>query len=341
MANYPSIRRFVPDTVLKRDVFSETIMGHLADDPSVKVVLRRLDGVPWWARVISQVLARKEARGLRAVQGIEGVPILLEADKGGILRIWSEGTPLHLAKPDSADWYKDAARLLREMRRRGVCHNDIAKPQNWLMLPDGRAGVIDFQLASVHRRPGKLFRIAAREDLRHMLKQKRNFAPTLMTPSEWRLVSRKSLPSRIWMATGKRVYNFITRSLMNWSDGEGTENRIAIDGPDIRESLIGAGARDVAFASYALPAGGAGLYAFVEAPEGWQMPECDPAPNLCQQVPSLPRDADGNVQIALLELIATNRLDELEQMRGDDPALEAALKPIVAGRLNLTDRSMR
>ncbi|WP_420568781.1 phosphotransferase [Thalassovita sp.] len=341
MANDRSIRRFVPDTVLKRDVFSETIMGHLADDPEVKVVLRRLDGVPWWARAISQLLARKEARGLRAVQGIEGVPVLLEADKSGILRVWSEGTPLHLAKPSTPEWYRDAARLLREMRRRGVCHNDIAKPQNWLMLPDGRAGVIDFQLASVHRRQGKLFRIAAREDLRHMLKQKRKYAPDLLTPAQWRLVSRKSLPSRIWMATGKRLYNFVTRSLMNWSDGEGTENRITEDGPEIRESLIGAGARDVAFASYALPAGGAGLYAFVEAPEGWQMPDCDPAPNLCQQVPALPRDAEGAVRVALLELIATNRLDELEQLRGDDPALEATLKPIVAGRLNLTDRSMR
>jgi hypothetical protein len=341
VADYPSIRRFVPDTVLKRDVFSETIMGHLADAPEVKVVLRRLDGVPWWARFISQVLARKEARGLRAVQGIEGVPVLLESDRGGILRVWAEGTPLHLAKPSDGAWYKDAGRLLREMRRRGVTHNDIAKPQNWLMLPDGRAGVIDFQLASVHRRQGKLFRIAAREDLRHMLKQKRKYAPDLLTPSQWRLVSRKSLPSRIWMATGKRLYNFVTRSLMNWSDGEGTENRITEDGPEIRESLIGAGARDVAFASYALPAGGAGLYAFVEAPEGWQIPECDPAPNLCQLVPALPRGADGTVRVDLLELIATNRLDELEQLRGDDPALKGVLKPIVAGRLNLTDRSMR
>jgi hypothetical protein len=341
VANYPSIQRFVPDTVLKRDVFSETIMGHLSDDPTVKVVLRRLDEVPWWARPLSQLLARKEARGLRAVQGIEGVPILLEADKGGILRIWSEGTPLHLAKPSSREWYHDAARLLREMRRRGVCHNDIAKPQNWLMLPDGRAGVIDFQLASVHRRQGKLFRIAAREDLRHMLKQKRNFANDLLTPTERRVLARKSLPSRIWMATGKRLYNFITRRLMNWSDGEGTENRITEDGPAIRESLIGAGARDVAFASYALPAGGAGLYAFVEAPEGWQIPDCDPAPNLCQLVPALPRDADDNVRTDLLELIATNRLDELEQLHGNDPALVSALKPIVAGRLNLTDRSMR
>lgn len=341
VAEYRSIQRFVPDTVLKRDVFSETVMGHLADDPSVKVVLRRLDGVPWWARPLSQALARKEARGLRAVQGIEGTPVLLEADAGGILRVWAEGTPLHLAKPSDPLWYKDARRLLREMRRRGVCHNDIAKPQNWLMLPDGRAGVIDFQLASVHRRKGVLFRTAAREDLRHMLKQKRNFANALLTPSERNLLAHKSLPTRVWMATGKRLYNFITRRLMHWSDGEGTENRIALDGPAIRDALLANGARDVAFAAYALSAGGVGLYAFAEADAPVQMPATGPQPNLLQVVAALPRDADGTVRADLLELIATNRLDALEQMQQGDAELAQVVRPIVSGRLNLTDRRIR
>ncbi|MYM55164.1 phosphotransferase [Thalassovita mangrovi] len=333
---------FVPETVLKRDIFSETISGHLASDPSVKVALRKLDGVPWYARPLSQFLARREARGLRAVQGIEGVPVLLAADRAGILRIWSQGTPLHLAKPSNPEWYRDAKRLLRDMKRRGVCHNDIAKPQNWLMTPDGRAAVIDFQLASVHKRRGKLFRIAAREDLRHMLKQKRAFAPHLLTASERRMLARKSLPSRIWMATGKKLYNFVTRRLMNWSDSEGSENRIEKDGPAIREALLQAGARDVAFAAYALPAGGVGLYAFVEGDlSASALPQSEPKPNLAQIVATLPRDAEGEVRADLLELIATNRLDELEQLLRDAPELADVVNAIAAGRLNLTDRRLR
>ena len=205
MADAPQTLSFVPETVHKRDVFSETISGHLAEDPGFKVVLRKLDGVPWWARPIARLLARREVRGLRAVRGIEGVPQLLRVDREGLLRSWSHGTPLQLAKPAEAAWYRDAKRLLREMRRRGVTHNDIAKPQNWLMTPDGRAAVIDFQLASVHRRKGKLFRVMAREDLRHLLKQKRNFAPHLLTASEKRVLERKALPTRIWMATETRI----------------------------------------------------------------------------------------------------------------------------------------
>ncbi|CUH63333.1 serine/threonine protein kinase [Thalassovita gelatinovora] len=333
---------FVPETVLKRDIFSETISGHLASDPSVKVALRKLDGVPWYARPLSQFLARKEVRGLRAVQGIEGVPVLLAADKAGILRIWSKGTPLHLAKPSDPLWFHDAKRLLRDMKRRGVCHNDIAKPQNWLMTPDGRAAVIDFQLASVHKRRGKLFRIAAREDLRHMLKQKRAFAPHLLTPTEKKMLARKSLPSRIWMATGKKLYNFITRRLMHWSDGEGSENRIEQDGPAIRKALLAAGATDVAFATFAMSAGGVGIYAFVEgdlAPGS--LPQSGPMADLTQIVTDLPRDSDGTIRTDLLELIATNRLEELDQLLNGDAALHSVLQPITIGRLNLTDRRLR
>ena len=344
MTNPPETLTFVPETVHKRDVFSETISGHLAEDPARKVVLRKLDGVPWWAKPLAWFLARKEVRGLRAVSGIEGVPELLRADKVGLLRSWSQGTPLQLARPGEAKWYNDAKRLLREMRRRGVTHNDIAKPQNWLMTPDGRAAVIDFQLASVHRRRGKLFRVMAREDLRHLLKQKRNFAPHLLTATERRMLARKAWPTRIWMATGKRAYNFVTRRLMNWSDGEGTEDRIARDGAAVRKALARPGIVDVALFTYALPARGVGIYAFAESALGAAelralVPEG--RAEMVQPVAKMPRRENGTLREDALQLVATNRLDELEQLIAAEPDLAAVMKPIIAGRLNLTDRVLK
>ena len=341
----PDTARFVPETVHKRDIFSETISGHLDGLDDFPVVLRKLDGVPIYARPIAWFLARKEIRGLKAVQGIEGTPLLIRADKTGLLRSWTQGTPLQLAKPTDAAWYRDARRLLREMRRAGVTHNDIAKPQNWLMTPDGRAAVIDFQLASVHRRRGRLFRTMAREDLRHLLKQKRAYAPQLLTASEQNMLARKALPSRIWMATGKRLYNFITRRLMNWSDGEGTEDRIERDGAALRAALM-ANPRvtDLAFCTYALPGKGVGLYVFVET----ELPEKDlrtlapdPKPDLIQPVVQLPRQLDGSPRMDVLQLVATNRLDELELLQAGDPDLAKHLKSLVANRLNLTDRILR
>lgn len=337
--------RFVPETVHKRDIFSETVSGRLDGVADFPVVLRKLDTVPVWARPLAWVLARKEIRGLRAVQGIAGCPTLVRVDRTGLLRSWTQGTPLHLAKPTDPAWYRDARRLLREMRRAGVTHNDIAKPQNWLMTPEGRAAIIDFQLASVHRRRGPLFRVMAREDLRHLLKQKRAYAPHLLTPSQHRMLARKALPSRVWMATGKKLYNFVTRRLMNWSDGEGTEDRIARDGPPIRAALMAhPQVRDVALATFALPAKGVGLYAFVEtdlAPRDLAALLPDPRPDLVQPVADLPRGADGTPREDVLVLVAANRLDELDLLQRQEPGLAPVLKPIVAARLNLTDRVLR
>jgi len=336
---------FVPQTVHKRDVFSETISGHLAEDVTYQVVLRKLDGVPIWAKPIAWYLARREISGLRAVAGIEGTPDLLRVDKVGLLRSWSAGTPLQLAKPDTVEWYRDARRLLREMRRRGVTHNDIAKPQNWLRTPDGRAAVIDFQLASVHRRRGIVFRVMAREDLRHLLKQKRAFAPELLTASEKRMLARKSLPSRVWMATGKRLYNFITRRLMNWSDGEGTEDRVERDGDAVRAALMQGGqVREVALSVYSLPGRAVGLYAFAETDLGGDdLRKRVPATlaELVQPVAALPRRANGDLREDVLALIAMNRLDEIEVMLSAEPELAEVVQPIIAARLNLTDRILR
>ncbi|WP_336098111.1 phosphotransferase [Roseovarius sp. CH_XMU1461] len=336
---------FLPDTVHKRDIFSETISGELEGVPDFPVVLRKLDGVPAYARPIAWALARKEIRALKAVQGIEGCPVLVRADRTGLLRSWTRGTPLQLAKPADAAWYRDAKRLLREMRRAGVTHNDIAKPQNWLRTPEGRAAVIDFQLASVHRRRGQLFRVMAREDLRHLLKQKRAYAPDLLTPSEHRMLAQKALPARIWMATGKRAYNFITRRLMNWSDGEGTEDRIERDGPTLRRALLAHDQiRDLALATYALPAHGVGLYAFVETDldaTALAALTPEPRPELIQPVAALPRHGDGSPRMDALSLIAANRLDELAELTAADPALAETIAPIVAQRLNLTDRVLR
>lgn len=347
MTDHPDLSQaeFLPETVHKRDVFSETISGHLKGFPECPVVLRKLDGVPAYARPLAWWLARKEIRGLRAVKGIEGCPVLIRADRTGLLRSWTRGTPLHLAKPSDPAWYRDAKRLLREMRRAGVTHNDIAKPQNWLMTPEGRAAVIDFQLASTHRRRGIVFRLMAREDLRHLLKQKRAYAPHLLTPSEQRMLAQKSLPSRLWMATGKRAYNFITRRLMNWSDGEGTEDRVERDGPALRAALLAhRQVQDVALCTYALPAHGVGLYAFVETPLASEalarlLPE--PRPELVQTVTTLPRHADGSPRMDLLSLIAANRLDELQEVLAREPEVAENLRPILAGRLNLTDRVLR
>jgi hypothetical protein len=331
---------FVPETVLKRDLFSETRKGHFAGEAGAPIIRRNVTAAPFWSRPIGWVLARREIAVLSAVDGVTGVPKLHSVDRDGLYRSWTEGTPLHLARPADPAWYRDAHRLLRDFRRRGITHNDLAKPQNWLMTPDGRAAVIDFQLATRHRRKRALFRLMAYEDFRHLLKQQRAFAPELMTPTGRRVLARRSLPSRIWMATGKKVYNLITRGFFRWSDGEGTHDRIDREGPAIISDLKSmAGVSDVALAPFPLPSKGVGIYAFVETavPEIIATVERTGA-DLVQPVAALPRRADGSPRSDILQLIAMNQLTELDALVACDAALSTLAHAIAAGRLNFSDR---
>lgn len=331
---------FVTDAVLKRDVFSETHKGHFEGAPAQAIIRRIVTASPWWSRPLAWLLARREIAALTALRGVKGTPQLISTDRHGLYRRWTEGAPLHLARPSEPDWYRDAFRLLRQMRRMGITHNDLAKPQNWLMGPDGSAKVIDFQLASRHRARGMLYRLMAYEDFRHLLKQMRAFAPGLMTPTGERILARRSLPSRIWMASGKKIYNAVTRGF-GWSDGDGTGDRIEREGPAILAALKSApGVRDVALTHFPLPKKGTGIYAFAEAPT-----LADPqtlaglsSADLVQPVAALPRAADGTPRADLLSLIAMNQMSELDARLAGDSSLAEIVRPIAAGRLNFSDR---
>ncbi|MBX3576862.1 MAG: serine/threonine protein kinase [Rhizobiaceae bacterium] len=339
---------FVTEAVLKRDVFSETHKGHFAGRADEKVIRRIVSAAPWWSRPLAWILARREIAALRVIKGMAGVPQLFEVDADGLYRSWTDGAPIQLARPSDPEWYRGAHRLLRELRRRSITHNDLAKPQNWLSTPEGTPSLIDFQLASRHRFRTAVFRLMAYEDFRHLLKQKRAFAPHLLTPTGARILARRSLPSRIWMASGKKVYNFVTRRLFDWSDGEGTFDRVEREGPDLIRALKAEpGVRDACVTAYPLPAKGVGVYAFVEVAPGTatafveRLAGAAARPVLIQPVDRLPRAADGTPRMDVLDLIATNRLPEIDRLLAGDADLAALANTIAAGRLNMSDRRLK
>ncbi|WP_039956640.1 protein kinase family protein, partial [Xanthomonas graminis] len=118
-------------------------------------------------------------------------------------------------------YFRAARRLLQQVHRRGVAHNDLAKEANWLVLEDGSPALIDFQLAVRGAPRSRWMRLLAREDLRHLLKHKRMYCRHALTPVELRLLKRHSWVRALWFATGKPVYRFVTRRLLKWEDNEG------------------------------------------------------------------------------------------------------------------------
>jgi serine/threonine protein kinase len=133
--------------------------------------------------------------------------------------------PLHRAGGAGPEYFRDALRLLRRMHAAGILHNDLAKEPNWLVTDDGRAALVDFQLAMRPRRRGRRFRMLAYDDLRHLLKHKRTYCPGALTAREQAILARRSPLAALWAHTGKPVYRFVTRGLLGWSDREGAGDR--------------------------------------------------------------------------------------------------------------------
>jgi len=344
----PLVGRWRGALVLKRDVFSTVERGRFTTGAGeIDAVLRRLDGVPWWSFPLARHLFRRERRGLAAVNDLGVAPRLLYADDRYLVRSFIDGVALHIAKPaGDAAYFRSARAALRKLHRARVTHNDLAKEQNWLRGADGNAHLTDFQLAFVFRRRTKLFRVAAYEDIRHFLKHKRRYAPETLTAAEKRILARKSLPTRLWMATGKRVYRLVTRGVFNFVDREGGGPRLVNDAPVIVAALKRvAGVADAAVVAFPDRRAGTGLYAFVEASspvaertltEVLAATRVAP-PERLQIVNALPRSADGAIRAEVLQLIAMNQLDLIDQLVAT-PQDRAIVGAIAAGRQNLRDR---
>jgi RIO-like serine/threonine protein kinase len=189
-------------------------------------VLRDTRSARPWARWLARQLLRREQRALRALapHALPGIPRLLASDRDTLTRGWIEGAPMHLVHPRDPAYYRAALHLLRRLHAAGILHNDLAKETNWLVTPDGKAALVDFQLASPRRRTA-LSRSRGHDDLRHLLKHKRTYLPDRLTAREKRVLAQRSLLARAWMASGKKVYLFVTRRILHWQDREGAGDR--------------------------------------------------------------------------------------------------------------------
>jgi len=339
--------RWRRSVVLKRDVFSIVERGTFAGPTgNADAVVRRIDDVPWWSRPIARHFLKREARALAAIGSAGIAPPLLFTGRRVLVRGFIDGVPLHIARPvgDRA-YFRSARAALRRLHAAGFTHNDLAKEQNWLRGADGRAYLTDFQLSSRFR--GRTFRVAAYEDLRHYLKHKRSYAPEALTASEKRILARKSWITRIWMATGKKVYIAVTRGLFRFTDREGGGPRLVNDAPVIAAQLKSqARVRDVVVLAFPDRRAGTGLYAFVEAEPGASEDAIRDfiaqslrarAPERLQLVDALPRRADGSVRTEILQLVAMNQVDQVDTLIADETERRIVTK-IIADRRNLRDR---
>lgn len=202
----------------------------------------RVPGSRWLARY----LRRRELRALerlgpsrigaagespRLVEDSElirtpGVDGVTPRERDVVLRTHVEGLPLHRAEFLPRDYFERLEALVRELHGLGVCHNDLHKEQNLIVLPDGRPGLIDFQLASVHGTPGRVHRSRSRDDQRHCRKHLRRYTRDGRGPAELahEVASTPRMPrsgaAHLWRKFVKPLYRRWTRGPFGRPDGE-------------------------------------------------------------------------------------------------------------------------
>ncbi len=205
-------------TLLKADELGRI---EIVECDGVRCIRRDIRAARWWARLFAYRAAAREARALAKLDGIDGVPRLLAWNGHELLRSYIAGKPMQQAQPADPRYYRDALRLLAQLHRRGIVHNDLAKEPNWLVQDDGRPALVDFQIAWTRGKRGRLFRMLAREDVRHLLKHKRTYCAHALSARQRTMLNTPAPHSRLWRATGKRLYKLIARRVFGYWDNEG------------------------------------------------------------------------------------------------------------------------
>ena len=101
---------------------------------------------------IGRFLTWREARALRRLEGLSGIPRLERRCSACLCYAFIEGTPLGRLSRDQQlpkSYFLQAEALLDSIHQRGLVHLDLRRGNNWIVQPDNTPGIIDFQTALV------------------------------------------------------------------------------------------------------------------------------------------------------------------------------------------------
>lgn len=176
-----------------------------------------------FARLLGPLLSWREARSLRKLQGLPGVPELLDRpDRRSLLMAYIPAVPVRQA--EHADWpgfFASLEALLDAMHERGVAHCDLRSPDNTLVSEAGAPVLVDF-VASVHRSGtwnplGRwLFGMFRRVDRKAVVKLKSIVAPELVSEAERPLLEHRNPVHRALRGLGMAIRH-VTRKLFTRS----------------------------------------------------------------------------------------------------------------------------
>lgn len=169
-----------------------------------------------FALLVGPLLVWREAKALRRLQAVSGVPTLLAIpDRRAILMESITARQIVSLTDEAIDWaayFSDLRRLIDAMHAAGVAHGDLRSPTNALIDQDGKAATVDF-VASLHRGhtlnlvKRYLFNKLCLVDLSAITKLKKRVSPELLGSDE---LESHEIAGQLGMAA-RAVGQFIRR----------------------------------------------------------------------------------------------------------------------------------
>lgn len=172
---------------------------------------------PWFRRLIGPLSVRREARALRQLESVPGVPRLLRiVNRDAMLLEYIPGTSAREVPAGglTPQFFERFYRLVDRLHEFGVAHCDLRSQGNILVGADGEPYVVDF---TAHFRRGRPWNAAARwmygkfceADRVAVARLKKSHAPDLLTEAEKQALARdrKTPLERSARFIGKSVRN--------------------------------------------------------------------------------------------------------------------------------------
>jgi len=156
-----------------------------------------------WRELLGAVLTMREARILRVLKGMEGVPQFRgRPDRYSVAMTYVPGRRVSRRNPavgNNEGFVRELESIVSEMHRRGVVHLDLKHQSNLLLSSRGRPVVLDFasSLYFNPRWPGGtlVVKLLGHLDWLAVANWKRRLCPGALSPSDRRM-ARLSLVLR-------------------------------------------------------------------------------------------------------------------------------------------------
>lgn len=121
----------------------------LLEKDGEQAVLKDHDGMdPAFARLIGPLLAWREAKAMRRLESVDGIPVLLFCpDKRSLLMEHISARQVvnvDEKEYEAQDYLQSLSELIKRMHESGIAHGDLRSPTNALIDEKGNAALVDF-----------------------------------------------------------------------------------------------------------------------------------------------------------------------------------------------------